>query len=321
MGLDLAKDQVYLERTKLRYVNIPNILNDALFDRRARVHGVVGIVLGQLSYWIFMREGEAVNAVRRERGKAPVAVPISEVLRAAERGDDHGQAFYYGVPEGQLRAMMAITGTPLDAVGDLGAAEPRAFFLRLQELQLDAVLELEAATALHYLVLKGGEVAEAYLAGVPAGQSRSQFLRSLMDARAWRDFQIRLFRVVSDLPVQASPGLVRMYVGLMERTLERLSTEIGREAADSALATALVAANPAHPCLGRFELQGGHVVGEPISAAEALTPAIADWFLGALRSAERSGLASAADVAEEVTQPERMALREHGFLLRLPWPL
>ena len=142
MGLDLAKDHVYLERTKLRYVNIPNILNDALFDRRARVHGVVGIVLGQLSYWIFMREGEAVNAVRRERGKAPVAVPISEVLRAAERGDDHGQAFYYGVPEGQLRAMMAITGTPLDAMGDLGAAEPRAFFLRLQELKLDAVLEL-----------------------------------------------------------------------------------------------------------------------------------------------------------------------------------
>lgn len=321
MGLDLAKDQIYLERTKLRYVNLPNILSDALYDRRARVDGVVGVVLGQISYWIFMRGGEPVNALKREPGRPAVSLPVGEVVRLAQRGDDHGQVFYYGASERQLRAMFATTGPVLEAADAVDASDAVAFFGELRRLRLDAVLELETPTALHYLVLRGGEVSEAYLAGLPRGASRSEFLRSLLEGDAWRRCKVRAYAPVEELPVQAGPGLARLYRGVMERTLKRLSGEIGAVRAREALEAARAQAAAAHPLLASFSVEHDRVVGEPVAAAEELTAAVADWFLGALREAERRGLDSPADVAEIVTESVRLALSEQGFLARLPWPL
>lgn len=321
MALDLAKDQIYLERTKLRYVNLPNILSDALYDRRARVDGVVGVLLGRISYWIFMRGGEPVNALKREPGRSSVAVPVGEVVRVAERGDDYGQIFYYGASERQLCAMFATTGPALETAGAVDASDPVAFFGELRRLGLDGVLELETPTALHYLVLRGGEVSEAYLAGLPSGASRSEFLRSLLEGDGWRRCKVRAYPPVEELPVQAGPALVRMYRGVMERTLARLGGEVGVERARGAVEAARAVAAAEHPSLRSLALEGDRVVGEPVATAEELTAAVAEWFLGALREAERRGLDSPAEVAEVVTEPVRLALREQGFLSRLPWPL
>lgn len=320
MGLDLAKEQVYLERTKLRYVSLSNILNDARFDRRGRVDGVVGVVLGQTCYWIFMREGEAVNALRREPGKPARPVPIGEVLRIAERGDDHGQAFYYGMPEGQLRAMFAAAGPALELEA-VDVSDPLRFFAQMRELRVDGVLELETPEALHYLVLREGEVSEAYLGALPAGRSRGEYLRSLLEGDGWAQCQVHVYSPVEDLPVQAGPSIVRLYGGLMESTLARLAEEIGEARAREAVETALAQAAVEHPSLKAFEVSRGRVEGEPVATADALTAAIAQWFLGTLSRAERFGLASPADVAEVVTAPIRMALNELGFLGRLPWPV
>ncbi|MBI4541040.1 MAG: hypothetical protein HY704_16180 [Gemmatimonadetes bacterium] len=321
MSLDLARERVYLEKTKLRYVNLPNILNDAMWDRRARVDGLVGVVLGQIHYWIFMRDGEGVSAARREVGKRAALVPIGEVVRVVERGDDHGHIFYYGMPESQLRAMYASTGALLDAGAALNTADPVDFFFQVRQLQLDGVLELEAPAALHYLVLRGGEVAEAYLAGLPPGLSRGDFLKSLLNAEGWRRCGVRAYAPVSELPAQAGPALVRLYGGLLEQTLALLGAEIGVERAREAVVTALAEAAAQHACLGGLGFEGDRIVGEPVATAPVLTAGVADWFLRALRRAERHGLLSPAEVADAATAPARLALNQQGFLSRLPWPL
>ena len=67
--------RVLLERTKLAYVHLRNLLSDAKRDRTARVAGYVAIWLPEEFLMLFLREGEVVNAVRAtQRGNEAIAI-------------------------------------------------------------------------------------------------------------------------------------------------------------------------------------------------------------------------------------------------------
>lgn len=319
----LPRTEAHLERTKLAYVSLPDILEDVKRDRSARITGFVAIDVGELACWIFMEEGSPVTAVRRDPGGRARVTPITDAVRLASEESERGRILYYGAPAGQLTIMFSLTGDPL--AGPVAGTRAAGTLEELLENGKPAALEVREPGALHFLRLEDGEVREAYWApDAPAelraagcdGADVREYLRSGGDGA-----ELRAFPPVDELPSQATPALAALYRVLLERTADRVRRDIGEEAAVRALRTGREHARTAYPGIEAFHVVGDRVEGEPVLDDDRLTESVVAWFLRTLEVAESEGVESSAEVAEEVTREWRHALKEAGFLSRLPWPL
>src|SRR5690606_9932771 len=96
-------EQSYLQRTKLRYINLPNVLSDGKRDRTARVPGYVLVYLGDAVDLLFLIDGEPATAARVSatwRGVVSVRSVLDRANAALERAD----VAYHGASLGQLSA-------------------------------------------------------------------------------------------------------------------------------------------------------------------------------------------------------------------------
>lgn len=310
-----------MERTRLRYVNLPGVLSDGKVDRAGKVNGFVLLFMGQRQGWIFLREGEAVLAalLRPERRDL---VPVEWLVSLAEREQERGDVAYYGAQEEQLRAMYAtLAPTPVVRPTDVEQAQPELLFRRLADTHFDGVVEVQVDGGVNYLVLGSGELRSMYLAGGEAAGSGPASLDALLLDAAGRP-EIRGFAAVETLPVQAPVALARLYLRVIEAVLADVAASVETEPAVTCFQEALVRQRREYPELAQVKLDpDGHAEGVVFGTQERVTQATASWLFEALTLAGRNWELDASETVARAALPHRHALEAQGFLRCLPWPI
>ena len=132
-GLRFPYTRVLLPRTRLAYIHLQNLLNDAKRDRAARISGYVAISLPDELVILYLLAGELVNATVRDakggertvsivgvdeidtaRGYVSWVSPIARALLRAREGDTVPLHTPGGVEELEI---VAVRYVPL-ATGD-----------------------------------------------------------------------------------------------------------------------------------------------------------------------------------------------------------
>src|SRR5690349_19902778 len=89
-ALRFPYSRVLLPRTRLAYIHIRNLLNDAKRDRMAKVSGYVAVSLLDELLTFYLLDGEAVNATLRDPKESRVlsiAAALDKVPTEPEYGE------------------------------------------------------------------------------------------------------------------------------------------------------------------------------------------------------------------------------------------
>jgi hypothetical protein len=104
-SLRYPHDRVLLQRTRLAYVNLGNLLTDAKRDRAARVSGYVLVWLPEQLLILYLQQGEVVNATASADGPRFRALAISEALALVPNAAELGEICFHECEDEQLAAM------------------------------------------------------------------------------------------------------------------------------------------------------------------------------------------------------------------------
>ena len=157
--------RVALPRTRLAYIHLRNLLNDAKRDRSARISGYVAITQLDELVMFYLLEGEVVNAtVRDPRGSRAVA--ITAALEKIPSEPEYGEICFHESDPEQLACMFETQSAAVDPWPDeTRAHDPAALFPYLMAQTFDGVVEITANDGVNYLIFKNGTVSRAFLAG------------------------------------------------------------------------------------------------------------------------------------------------------------
>ncbi|HEX5520439.1 MAG TPA: hypothetical protein VFX29_02040 [Longimicrobiaceae bacterium] len=322
MIYEFPHDTAYLPRTRLSYINLPGLLSDGKRDRTARVPGYVAIHLGDRCYLIFLRAGEPFHAALLTPSMRR-AVAVTAVLRVVAEQVEHGEQGsigYYGASEAQLRTMLGtLLHAPLPA-DPAGPADPDRLFAVLGEERFDGTVELFEDDRFHYLCFEHGALTGGYFAERADDALTGDRVRALFDPV--RPPRIARFAGLTELPVQAAPGLVELYRRLLHGVAANLGEHTGADAAWEALRLAQIRVQPRHPAIAAFRiLPGARLAGDPAATPAELTAGVAAWLVEALGAAtDRAGI-DPGELLEQTAHDHRFVLAEHGFFGHIPWPV
>lgn len=313
--LQYPHERVLLPRTKLAYVHLHNLLTDAKRDRAARVFGYVELVLPEETLFLFLQEGELVNASRLAGG-VPRIVPIARALEAVPAAPESGEVCFHEADDEQLACMHFSHAVPPEPwPPELDAHVAEALFPYLMATTFDGVVELVEESCVHYLILRDGAVERAYLAGDGRGAAIPERVSRLF---ASRRLAVRRWPVPPPLPVQASPALVYAYREMTSALVRRL-VEDGQEGAPAVAEHARRHLAPQHPALDAFA-PSKQLHDDPVQDAAAVTAAMAAWVREILwTSGDAEGDPDA--LLRELTWERRHVFQSAGFFDRLGWPL
>lgn len=309
--------RVLLPRTRLAYIHLRNLLNDAKRDRAARISGFVAVSLPEELVILYLLGGEVVNATIRD-AKGCRALAISSALEAVPPEPEYGEICFCEADEEQLDCMYmthAIAAEPWPA--GMNAQDPAALFPYLMATAFDGVIEIVANETVNYLVFRNGSVARAFLAASHHGTVVDRVAK--LFAREGRVGELRLARwgVPGQLPVQAPPSLVQAYRDLATHLVQKL-VEQGRDSAPAIAEHARQNLLPAHPVLDGFSLSG-RAAREPLSDTDTLTIAVAAWIREVIWAAVDHDSMSPDGLLKELTWDRRHMFQSAGFYDEMPW--
>lgn len=319
--------EALLGRTRLRYVDLPGILNDGKVDRSSRIPAIVAIFHGTETDLIFLRDGEAVTAARvgpEERRPAAIA----DVVDRAEAAREHAEVAFYRTSPAQLRAIWSAASSPavLDAE-DRRFDGPGDLFAWVRRKGFDGVLEILAESGASYVVFAAGTPTESFLSHHESAGSIEEQLAEVLRADGLEGAQaprVTGYPAVAEIPVQAPPALFALYRGLFSRTLEVLGSELGEQKAGACFSDVLERERADHPILTTFDPRASGESVE-VAATEELTDAALALFVEVLRSCGAGGAPDSDGPPPEhltrILADQRYALQAQGFLERLPWSL
>lgn len=315
-------EAAFLARTKLRYVNLPSVLNDGKVDRSARVPAFVAIYLGTETGLIFLENGEAVAAALVDR-RARHPAAVAEVIERGQMDSERAEVGYYRAAEGQLRAMWAsLASAPLMEAEAEALQSPERLLEWARGRGLEGVLEVIAGDAAHYVVFEEGAPVEAFLAGRAGGEPGSRDLGQLLARPSGAPVAARAFAAVPRIPPQASPALFALYEKTGSAALAVISEMLGSRVALETLETARQRVRARYPFLDGFQLEEGRLRARPRAvAADELTTGAAAWLFEAISTAAHARGEEPMDVMRRVVEDQRYALKAQGFFARLPWPI
>lgn len=315
-GVRFPYARVLLPRTRLAYVHLRNLLNDAKRDRAARVNGYVAIWLPDQLLVLYLQQGEAVNAtVFDGRGWRPLA--IAAALAHVPTEPEYGDVCFHEADDDQLAAMYAAQTTAPDGwPGELRVQDPKVLFSYLMATTFDGFVEIGAEGMMNYLLFRDGTVEHAYLAA-PRGTTLVERVTALFARETRAALVVRRWPRPTALPVQAPPALVQAYRDLAAALVTRV-TEEGRTAAPALAEAARTALLPRHPVLEGLAFTD-RPAPDPVSDAAELTAAMASWiqeFMWAAADLERT---SPEAVLRDVMWERRHFYQKAGLLERIPW--
>ena len=311
--------RVLLARTKLAYVHLRNLLNDAKRDRTARVAGYVGIWLPDEFVLLFLREGEPVNALTiGEHGAEPVSISAAVARVPAE--PEFGEICFHEAPADQLVCMYhTLRTSPTQWPENLSPADPRALFPHLREVNFTGAIEVVLRDTVNYLIFRDGLIDQMYLTD-DLGAERSEQLSRLFGPPSPRPrVRVRGWSAPLIMPAQTPPGLISAYRELVDRLYTELASAgvpvpsaVGERVRASLL--------DQHPALHAFA-GGATRPDDPAAEQDEVTAAVAAWTVETLREALDGDEVTAAKLIKTAGRDRRHMLHAAGFLSSLPWEL
>jgi hypothetical protein len=309
--------RVLLQRTRLAYVHLRNLLTDAKRDRAARVSGYVAVWMPEELLVLFLEEGEVVNATSSADGLHFVPIPISEAIARVPASAEYGSICFHEATDEQLDLMFATqTGRPLDLPRELAAADLTALLAYLDATMHDGAVEVVADGAVNYVAIAGGRPARGYFVDPRSGDVTAH-LRTLVDGRVLASPpMVRVWPVADALPAQASPALIQAYRELIGALTAKLR-EGGKASAAEVTEGARRALVGRHPMLDRFS-PSHPTTKDPVTDAQTLTKAIAAWVADILWAAAPDGV-TPEDLLRDLTNSRRHVFQSAGLYDALPW--
>ena len=309
--------RVLLQRTRLAYVHLRNLLTDAKRDRSARVSGYVAVWMPEELLVLFMEEGELVNATSSADGRSFHAVAISDAIGRVPTAAEYGSICFHEATNEQLDLMYATqTGAPLALPRELAAGDASALLAYLDATMHDGALEVVADGAVNYVAIDGGRPARGYFVDPRPGDV-ALHLRTLLEGRVLAAPPVlRLWPVPGTLPQQASPALIQAYRELIGALTARLR-EAGKASAAEITEGARRALVLKHPTLERFS-PNVPTTKDPVTDAQTLTKAIASWTSDILWASCPDD-ATPEQVLHDLTASRRHVFQAAGLFDALPW--
>ena len=315
-GLRFPSTRVLLPRTRLAYIHLPNLVNDAKRDRAARISGYVAISLPDELVILYLLAGELANAtVRDTKGTRAVAIPTA--MERVPHEPEYGEVCFNEADPELLACMFATHATPSDPWPEgLSPQDPSALFPYLMSQTFDGVLEVVANEQVNYLIFKHGTVVRAFLASAHHGTVVDRVAK--LFARESRVAELRVHRwgMPGALPVQAPPGLVQAYRDLASTLVARL-VEGGRDSAPAIAEHARQNLRASHPVLDCF-LISGRSASEPTTDTVGLTLGVAAWVREVLWAAVDDEMPPET-LLRELTWDRRHLFQSAGLFDQLPW--
>ena len=316
-ALRFPHTRVLLPRTRLAYIHLRNLLNDAKRDRSARISGYVAISLPEELVVLYLIAGEVANAtVRDSRGSRALA--ITSALEKVPSEAEYGEICFHEADQEQLSCMFATQSQPpLGWPERFVPSDPSTLFPFLMSLTFDGVVEIVANDAVNYLVFKHGSVARTFLASAHHGTIVDRVAK--LFAREGRVGELRVSRwdVPAPLPIQAPPGLVQAYRELATSLVQRL-VDTGRDSAPMIAEHARQNLLPSHPVLEGFALTG-RPLKEPLTDTAGLTSAVAAWIREVMWAAVDHDSTSPEQLLRELTWDRRHVFQSAGLYEQIPW--
>jgi hypothetical protein len=318
-GLRFPYRRVLLPRTRLAYIHLRNLLNDAKRDRAARISGYVAVSLPEELVILYLLHGEVATAtVRDARGSRAIA--ISAALESVPAEPEYGELCFHEADEEQLGAMFATHIAPSEPwPAGMSAQDPAALFPYLSAMSFDGVIEIVANEFVNYLIFRNGSVVRAFLASSHHGTLIDRVKKLFAREGRTADLRVTRWGVPGPLPVQAPPALVEAYRELIASLVTRLEQQ-GRDSAPAIAEHARQTLVANHPVLDEFAPNGRAARG-PLAATDALTLAIADWVREVIWAAVDHDASSPEALLKELTWERRHLFQSSGLYARMPWKI
>jgi hypothetical protein len=309
--------RVLLQRTRLAYVHLRNLLTDAKRDRSARVSGYVAVWMPEELLVLYLEEGEVVNATVSADGVQFTPLAISEAIGHVPTAAEYGSICFHEAADEQLDLMFATqTGTELPLPRELVPGDVDGLLGYLDGTMHDGALEVVADGSVNYVAIDGGRPARGYFVDPRPGDV-AVHLRTLLDGRILAAPPIvRLWAPPPALPHQASPALIQSYRELIGALTARLR-EAGKTSAAEVTEGARRALVLKHPTLERFS-PSLPTTKDPVTDAQTLTKAIASWTADILWAACPDNT-TPEQLLHDLTASRRHVFQAAGLFDSLPW--
>jgi hypothetical protein len=311
--------RVLLQRTRLAYVHLQNLLTDAMRDRAARVYGYVLVWLPEELLLFYLQEGEIVNATASADGRHFRALAIGDALAKVPSAAEVGEICFHQCEDEQLATMYwSQVLEPVAWPAGVNVRDAAAVAEFLHAIVHDGVVEVCADGGLNYVIVRDGRLVRAFFADPATHDMHAGFaalLESSHDsAGAHRS---RLWPVPPPLPVQAPPALILAYRELVEGVVERL-VALGATSAPAVAEHARKMLAQNHAALEHFSLAHSNPA-DPVTETPALSAAIGAWLGDLLLTTAPPEGASPGRLIGEVAHERRHVFQSAGLFDALPW--
>lgn len=309
--------RVLLQRTRLAYVHLGNLLTDAKRDRAARVYGYVAVWMPEEFIVLYLEEGEVVNATTSTDGESFHPIAISDALGRVPASAEYGSICFHEAADEQLDAMFASqVGTPLAWPRELSPTDPDALLAYLYATMHDGAVEINTDGCVHYVMVSSGAPVRGYFSDLRSGDVAAH-VRALFEPHAFSAVpRVRLWPRAEAMPAQASPALIQSYRDLMTSLCTRL-VDAGVGAAAEITEGARRSLVQRYPLLDRFS-PSHPVIKDPVTDTDGLTSAMSAWIGDVMWAAAPDGL-PAEQLIRELTTPRRHVFQAAGLYDALPW--
>ena len=316
-GVRYPYTRVLLNRTRLAYAHLRNLLSDAKRDRVARVSGYVAIWLADELVLLYLQRGEVVNAARLTKGRAEI-VPIAEAIAVVPSEPEFGEICFHEAAPEQLACMYHTQAEPaIDWPSELSVTNPAALFPYLLAMTFDGLVEIEADGGRNYLLFQNGTVRQAFVATAQRG-TLVERVEKLFGPEMRAGMRVRRWAPPPPLPEQAPPALVQAYRDLTSGLVRRL-VEAGNESTPAIAEHARATLVERHPALTGFASTGTRTKRDPVADTPALSAAVAAWVQEVVWAAADPEATPHEQLLRELTWDRRHVFQSAGLFEHLPW--
>jgi hypothetical protein len=319
--LHYPHDRVLLNRTRLAYVHLRNLLTDAKRDRAAKIYGFVSVWLPEELLLLYMQEGEVVNATATVDGLTFRSLSIAEGIAMVPSAAEFGEICFYEADDEQLATMYwSQVLEPVAWPAELNVHDPSAVFGFLVATMHDGVVEVRAENGgVSYGIVRNGTIARGFFAddGVANAGAEARLTALLAGGRLAERKKTRLWPLPPPLPVQAPPSMIQAYRDLMAAIVKRL-VDGGIDGAPSVCEHARMMLVDRHPCLERFSLTHPHP-RDPVTETPALSAAIGAWIGELLWTVVPADGTTPEQLIAELARDRRHMFQSAGLFDALPW--
>lgn len=317
--LSFPRKRTHIQRTRLAFIHLDNLLHFAKIDRDGRFDGFVVAYLPDQVTVLFLRKGELATAASfTEAGR--IVQPLTKALKEMRDELERGELCYCDAPEQQLAWMYHSLASPATPKL-LAPNEPELIFPALQHERFTGILELISDGRVNYLRFEEGQFRDGYFSDRTEDVPVPKYIESLFSPHedgTRRQLAAAVFPQKDDLPSQAPPELIQIYRDLFWGIVAGAEHEGGTDVTKHAIKFRDLLKN-VHTSLEAIGQPRDRAPVPIVATPEELTYALSDWALQFLEQIEIVAPGVAPSVLKEATKEQRFLLQRAGFFERMPW--